>query len=218
MNRGRSEDQIETFKPEKPLKKEPRIRRNLQNNENRGNDFEVLFSSNSSHGIETADPITSVDYPDLSLKIFCFLDHQDLATAQQVCRKWRVLASNNDLWCNLFKEKWGEHHAAFYDPLDSKLWKDVYQVQDRCDRVGLGLKIIRESDDYYLVHQGEIQRYLGSRKGDKVVSGRSNLKRGFGGEESLGAEDLCLGILDKILFFLGDLEVASRDGKRSRLL
>ncbi|XP_043697344.1 F-box/WD repeat-containing protein pof10-like [Telopea speciosissima] len=152
---------------------------------------------------------------DLSLKIFCFLDHQDLATAQQVCRQWRVLASSNNLWCNLFKGRWGEHHAAFYAPHDSKLWKDVYQVQDRCDRVGLGLKIIRECDDYYLVHQGEIQRYLGSRKGEKVVSGRSNLKRSFVGEKSLATEEPCLGIIDKILFFIGDLEVAS---KRSRVL
>ncbi|XP_010267475.1 PREDICTED: uncharacterized protein LOC104604701 [Nelumbo nucifera] len=155
---------------------------------------------------------------DLSLKIFFFLDHQNLATAKQVCRKWRVLASDNILWRNLFKERWGGDHAAFYAPTDSKLWKDVYEVQDRCERVGLGLKFVREGDDYYLVHQGEIQRHLGSRKSRKGATGNSNLKREFIGEIPSGAEEPCLGILDKILFFIGDLEVASRDIKRTRLL
>ncbi|KAF5187350.1 Secretory pathway sec39 [Thalictrum thalictroides] len=74
---------------------------------------------------------------EISMKIFHFLDHQNLATAQQVCRNWKVLASDNNLWCNLFKERWGEGHAAFYAPFDHKSWKDVYEVQDRCDRVGL---------------------------------------------------------------------------------
>ncbi|KAF8412082.1 hypothetical protein HHK36_000036 [Tetracentron sinense] len=152
---------------------------------------------------------------ELALKIFCFLDQQNLATAQQVCRKWRVLASDNILWCNLFKERWGGDHSKLYPLCDSKSWKDVYEVQDRCDRVGLELKIIREGGDYYLIHQGEIQRYLGSRKGR---NGEFSSKRGFIGEGSLEGEQLCLGILDKILFFMGDLEVASRDAKRNRVL
>ncbi|KAF9599867.1 hypothetical protein IFM89_001813 [Coptis chinensis] len=106
---------------------------------------------------------------DVSHKIFCFLDHKNLATAEQAC--------DNILWCNLFKERWGEGHAAFYAPFDHRSWKGVYEVQDRCDRVGLGLKIIREGSDYYLVRQGIIQRYLGSRNATKISSGRSNLKR-----------------------------------------
>nr|DAD17997.1 TPA_asm: hypothetical protein HUJ06_019460 [Nelumbo nucifera] len=81
-----------------------------------------------------------------------------------------------------------------------------------------GLKFVREGDDYYLVHQGEIQRHLGSRKSRKGATGNSNLKREFIGEIPSGAEEPCLGILDKILFFIGDLEVASRDIKRTRLL
>ncbi|KAF9600780.1 hypothetical protein IFM89_012388 [Coptis chinensis] len=40
-----------------------------------------------------------------------------------------------------------------------------------------GTKIIREGSDYYLVRQGIIQRYLGSRNATKISSGRSNLKR-----------------------------------------
>ena len=48
-----------------------------------------------------------------------------------------MLASDNILWSNLFKERWGEDRAAFYAPTGLKSWKDVYEAQDRCDRVGL---------------------------------------------------------------------------------
>ncbi|KAI4338006.1 hypothetical protein L6164_016362 [Bauhinia variegata] len=159
---------------------------------------------------------------DICHRIFCFLDYQHLAVAQQVCRKWKLLASDNDLWSNLFKERWGGDRAAFYAPEGSKSWKDVYEVQDRCDRVGVGLKIIREGSDYYLVHQGEIQRYLGSRRNKKQGSSHScrgsSSERGFAGEGPLDEERSCRGILDKILFFIGDLEVASSDAKRSRVI
>ncbi|XP_027353311.1 uncharacterized protein LOC113863791 [Abrus precatorius] len=159
---------------------------------------------------------------EICTKIFGFLDYQHLAVAQQVCRKWKLIASDNALWSNLFKERWGGDHAAFYAPIGSKSWKDVYEVQDRCDRVGVGLKIIREGSDYYLVHQGEIQRYLGSRKNKEKATGHSyhTLKSeiDFTGEASLTEERSCRGILDKILFFIGDLEVAAADAKRSRVI
>ncbi|KAJ8513797.1 hypothetical protein OPV22_004231 [Ensete ventricosum] len=82
---------------------------------------------------------------ELCLKIFHLLDHRSLAAAPQVCRKWRVLASDDALWSNLFKERWGADSAAFYAPTDPKSWKDVYIVQHRCDRFGLGLRIITEA-------------------------------------------------------------------------
>ncbi|CAN4085662.1 unnamed protein product [Withania somnifera] len=75
-----------------------------------------------------------------------------------------MLGSDNSLWCDLFIERWGSDQATSYAPSDSNPWKHVYMVQDRYDRNGLGLKIIREGDDYYLIHQVEIQRHLGSRK------------------------------------------------------
>uniref|UniRef100_A0A5B7CCQ5 F-box protein n=2 Tax=Davidia involucrata TaxID=16924 RepID=A0A5B7CCQ5_DAVIN len=157
---------------------------------------------------------------DLCLKIFCLLDYQNLATAQQVCRKWKAMTSDNKIWSNLFKERWGSDHAMFYAPVDSKSWKDVYEVQDRCDRVGLGLKIIREGGDYFLVHQGEIQRHLGSRSQQNGANGCSlSSERHLIGETSVEEEkEPCLGILDKILFFIGDLEVASIYAKRCRVL
>ncbi|EEF46736.1 conserved hypothetical protein [Ricinus communis] len=155
---------------------------------------------------------------DLCLKIFSWLDHQNLATAQQVCKKWKALASQDALWSNLFKERWRGNNAAFFAPVDSKSWKDVYEVQDRCDRVGLGLKIIREGGDYYLVHQGEIQRYLGSRRQNKRAFSSSLSSKGMLiGDKSMKEEEPSnQGMLDKILFFIGDLEVASTDTKRSR--
>ncbi|KAG9455962.1 hypothetical protein H6P81_000470 [Aristolochia fimbriata] len=144
---------------------------------------------------------------ELSLKIFCLLDQQNLANAQQVCRKWKELASDNKVWRTLFKERWGINQAAFFAPSPCKSWKDVYEVQDRCDRVGLGLKIIREGGDYFLVHQGEIQRFLGSRRG---ITGGNDAMRDRD-------EQPCAGILDQILFFSVDLEVATRDAKRFRV-
>ncbi|XVF51053.1 hypothetical protein PTKIN_Ptkin04bG0153300 [Pterospermum kingtungense] len=152
---------------------------------------------------------------DICLKIFCFLDHQDLATALQVCRKWKVLASDNMLWSKLFRERWGNDQAAPNPPIHSTSWKHVYETQDRGDRVGLGLKIIREGGDYFLVHQGQIQRYLGSRRKRKpgVEDSASSSKPELNVEEQP-----CRGILDKILFFLGDLEAASADAKRGRVL
>ncbi|KAL1813697.1 hypothetical protein ACET3Z_023762 [Daucus carota] len=153
---------------------------------------------------------------DICLKIFCFLDHQNLAAAHQVCRRWKLMASENILWANLFEERWGIDSATFYAPTDSKSWKDVYIVQDRCDRIGLGLKIICEGDECYLVHQGEIQRHLGSRKQEMLLNQSSNSE--VEAETSLADSEPSVGILDKILFFLGDLEAASVQAKRARVM
>ena len=53
----------------------------------------------------------------------------------EVCRKWKILASDDTLWSYLFTQRWGVDHATFFAPDGSKLWKDVYAVQDRGDRV-----------------------------------------------------------------------------------
>ncbi|XP_021282886.1 uncharacterized protein LOC110415524 isoform X2 [Herrania umbratica] len=140
---------------------------------------------------------------------------------EKVCRKWKVLASHNMLWSKLFRQRWGIDQAAFYapNPIDARSWKDVYETQDRCDRVGIGLKIIREGGDYFLVHQGEIQRYLGSRRKRRgVKDSPSSSTTELGVEDAMKVEEPSRGILDKILFFLGDLEAASADAKRGRLL
>ncbi|AQK43509.1 OsFBX59 - F-box domain containing protein expressed [Zea mays] len=88
---------------------------------------------------------------ELCVKIFHLLDHQSLASSPQVYRKWRALTSDDELWRKLFNDRWGADAAAFYAPEGSKSWKDVFAVQDRCDRYGLGVRIIREGKDYYLI-------------------------------------------------------------------
>ncbi|GAB2221876.1 hypothetical protein Drorol1_Dr00013068 [Drosera rotundifolia] len=157
---------------------------------------------------------------EISHRIFSFLDHQNLASAQQVCRKWKVLTSDNNLWENLFNERWGEERAAFYAPTESKSWKDVYAVQDRCDRVGLGVKIVREGVDYYLIYRGEIQRHLGTRNPTNS-SNPCDSRSHNGTIETLGLDSEQEGsnhsVLNKILFFIGDLETASLAAKRNRL-
>ncbi|KAM7266900.1 hypothetical protein ACFE04_009066 [Oxalis oulophora] len=158
---------------------------------------------------------------DICLKIFHYLDYQSLTAVNQVCRKWNNLASDDTLWSILFKDRWGEDRAQFYAPSSvSGSWKHVYVVQDRCDRIGLGLKIIREGGDYYLVHKGEIKQHLGSRRQRKRVtttSCPSNSEVEVFEEGSRTQEESRGGILDNILFFIGDLEVASADAKRSRV-
>jgi hypothetical protein len=47
------------------------------------------------------------------------------------------LTSDDELWRKLFSDRWGADAAAFYAPEGSKSWKDVFVVQDRCDRFGL---------------------------------------------------------------------------------
>ncbi|EES04094.1 uncharacterized protein LOC8056164 [Sorghum bicolor] len=72
---------------------------------------------------------------ELCINIFHLLDHQSLASAPQVCRKWRALTSDDELWRKLFNDRWGADAAAFYAPEgSSKSWKDVFVLQDRSHR------------------------------------------------------------------------------------
>ncbi|XP_021315582.1 F-box/WD repeat-containing protein pof10 isoform X2 [Sorghum bicolor] len=139
---------------------------------------------------------------ELCLKIFHLLDHQSLASAPQVCRKWSALTSDGELWRKLFNDRWGADAAAFYAPEGDKSWKDVFVVQDR------GVRIIREGKDYYLIYQGEIQRYLGSRQDTDTDGdcGKDAPRQDAGDEHRQ--------ISNRILFFLGDLEKACADAKR----
>lgn len=75
-----------------------------------------------------------------------------------------------------------------------------------------GLKIIREGEDYFLVHQGEIQRHLGRRRPETVRIDSSS-KAGEA-HVRLGDDEHCSSILDKIIFFIGDMEAASTHAKR----
>uniref|UniRef100_A0A0D6QT45 F-box domain-containing protein n=1 Tax=Araucaria cunninghamii TaxID=56994 RepID=A0A0D6QT45_ARACU len=166
-------------------------------------------------------------------RIFFLLDHQNLAAAQQVCRNWKDLAIQDELWRNLFIKRWGADQANFYRPLHPKTWKMTYETQDRRDRVGLGWTITCEGCDYYIVYQGEIQHWLCSKKIKKLNHGKpdfetedrsistTNDSSTIQSEitETLPVEKgPCPGVFDKMLFFVGDLERASRQVKRSRIL
>lgn len=78
------------------------------------------------------------------------------------------------------------------------------------------MKIICEGDECYLVHQGEIQRHLGSRKQEMLPNQHSDGE--LAAEKSFADSEPSVGILDKILFFLGDLEAASVQAKRARVI
>ncbi|KAF9616528.1 hypothetical protein IFM89_029989 [Coptis chinensis] len=91
-------------------------------------------------------------------------------------------------------------------------WKAIRPQQQR-----RGLKIIREGSDYYLVRQGIIQRYLGSRNAMKISMVAPILKR-VHSKRSQEVKETCSSILDNILFFIGDLEVALCNAKRNHVL
>eukprot|EP00252_Welwitschia_mirabilis_P006892 TRINITY_DN17828_c0_g1_i1.p1 TRINITY_DN17828_c0_g1~~TRINITY_DN17828_c0_g1_i1.p1 ORF type:complete len:173 (+),score=23.38 TRINITY_DN17828_c0_g1_i1:70-588(+) len=165
--------------------------------------------------------------PELGLKIFCLLDYQHLATAEQVCRSWKALATEDVLWRNLFVKRWGEDQANFFSPCSPKTWKMTYETQDRCDRVGLGLTVTSEGNDYYIVYQGEIQVWLGSKqtlcKRKEADLEITNGAHNFSNSVTTEVRDIstpttgpCPGLLDKILFFVGDLESAARQAKQIR--
>lgn len=168
---------------------------------------------------------------DLCQRIFCLLDFQYLAVAQQVCRNWRSLATDDELWHNLFIKRWGVDQANFFSPSYPKTWRMTYEIQDRCDRLGLGLTITCEGSDYYIIYQGEIQRWLGSKKTAKAkykqpdsktvndsfgISTVNNPTEGENIDILPVKKGPCAGLFDKILFFVGDLECASRQAKRIR--
>lgn len=107
----------------------------------------------------------------------------------------------------------------------------TYEIQDRCDRLGLGVAITCEGSDYYIVYQGEIQRWLGSSK--KTAEAKYRQPNSETANDTLGISNVndttegenidrsvkkgpCPGLFDKILFFVGDLECASRKVKRFR--
>ncbi|KAJ3680165.1 hypothetical protein LUZ60_016443 [Juncus effusus] len=142
---------------------------------------------------------------EICFRIFQLLDHKSLTTANQVSRKWRILSSDNSLWCDLFKKRWGQDSAQFYAPQEPKTWKGVYTVQNRCDRYGLGVKIIREGTDYYLISQGEIQRHLSSSQNKRKIAERTS------------QQDEGSAISDRLLFFLGDLETACANAKLAKI-
>lgn len=80
------------------------------------------------------------------------------------------------------------------------------------------MKIIREGVDYYLIYRGEIQRHLGPKRQREEQDANTLSRQGELTQEGSLVGGPSYGILEKILFFIGDLEVASTEAKRSRLM
>ncbi|KAI5080830.1 hypothetical protein GOP47_0004013 [Adiantum capillus-veneris] len=156
---------------------------------------------------------------DLLLRILSMLDHRHLASAARVCRSWNSLSRQAHLWQRLYEQRWGEGTSIF-----SKLksWEAAYEAQDRCERIGRDVCITREGLDYILVHEGRLLRLLGSRKMEKEGPNDDVCeKKPMRMETSLTSQ--CKpsgsreGLVNDLLFFLGDLECATRNPKRIRV-
>lgn len=80
------------------------------------------------------------------------------------------------------------------------------------------LKIIREGVDYYLIRRGEIRRHFGSRRQRKGQEASTLSRPGELTQDGSLVRGSSYGILERMLFFIGDLEVASNEAKRSRLM
>eukprot|EP00250_Pteridium_aquilinum_P015476 c22604_g1_i2 orf=251-709(-) len=87
------------------------------------------------------------------------------------------------------------------------------------------ISITREGFDYFLVHEGRLLRLLGSCKSQK--QGLDDIVCGVGEKQSIHIPAALPlqekntvsqeGLVDKLFFFLGDLEYATRKPKRTRV-
>lgn len=159
---------------------------------------------------------------ELCLRIFSMLDYRHLACAALVCRSWSNQSGQADLWQRLYKQRWGEVN---FNCSKFKSWKAAYEAQDRCERVGKDMGITREGLDYFLVHEGKLLRFLGSCKSQQrgLVDGivydveekqQMQVPAPLPMEGGHASQE---GLVDKLLFFLGDLEYATRKPKRNRV-
>lgn len=166
------------------------------------------------------------------------LDYRQLASAALVCKSWSNRCGQTDLWQQLYVKRWGEGKSACCNSSKFRSWKAAYEAQDRSERIGMDMTITREGFDYLIVHKGEILRFLGSCKsessqeehGDMLCKSKTMAPifadRGTEPPCLSSKEEIILGtrmkhassqgLLDKIIFFLGDLDYAMRKPKRNR--
>eukprot|EP00250_Pteridium_aquilinum_P015475 c22604_g1_i1 orf=251-751(-) len=159
---------------------------------------------------------------ELCLRVFSMLDYRHLASAALVCRSWSNQSGQAHLWQRLYEQRWGKGAS---NPCKFKSWKAAYEARDRCERVGMDISITREGFDYFLVHEGRLLRLLGSCKSQK--QGLDDIVCGVGEKQSIHIPAALPlqekntvsqeGLVDKLFFFLGDLEYATRKPKRTRV-
>ncbi|BBN03908.1 hypothetical protein MPTK1_3g00550 [Marchantia polymorpha subsp. ruderalis] len=168
---------------------------------------------------------------ELIQRIFTLLDYRPLASAAKVCRSWRRLSDQEELWKSLYKKRWGSTKAAKVglDISASQSWKSAYEIQDRWDRVGEEMTIVREGNDYFLAQKGLLLRFLGSRS-SKTKDVRPKCatpvprqdtnprKRATNCSES-GVRSSAPGLLDKLIHFVADMDYEHRRlSKRAHVL
>jgi hypothetical protein len=85
------------------------------------------------------------------------------------------------------------------------------------------MKITREGLYYFLVHKGKLMQFLGSCKNslsDVDKTGDTGKELSQMPQLFTMANDVATsqeGLMDKLFFFLGDLEYATREHKRNRV-
>ncbi|KAH7332522.1 hypothetical protein KP509_20G092400 [Ceratopteris richardii] len=153
------------------------------------------------------------------LRILSMLDYRHLANAAQVSKSWSSQSGEGQLWRRLYEQRWGQ---STFDPKRFKSWKAAYEAEDRCERVGIDVNITREGLDYFLVHEGRILRFLGTCGTQRqALDDRACRKETVCIETSLNSQakssSSSAGLVNKLLFFLGDLEYVTREKKRIRV-
>ncbi|XP_042428598.1 uncharacterized protein LOC122015662 [Zingiber officinale] len=143
---------------------------------------------------------------ELLLRIFHPLDHRSLAAARQGSgRPWHLTMHSGQTYSRRDGEEIERQHPM------PRMIQNPGKMLTLCktDATVLdGTKIIREGSDYYLIHQGEIRRFLGTSQPIVGVEGRAARR---------DDEERASAISDRILFFLGDLETVCTAAKRVRM-
>lgn len=156
---------------------------------------------------------------ELFLRILSLLDYRHLANVALVCRSWSSQSREAGLWQRLYEQRWGNKTS---NPSKFKTWKAAYESQDRCERIGMDVSITREGLDYLLVHEGRLLRLLGSRKSQKqclneIVSKKQPIHTAPLLPSKCKPSGSREGLVNELLFFLGDLEYATRKTKRIKV-
>ncbi|MCO5568189.1 hypothetical protein L7F22_021885 [Adiantum nelumboides] len=153
---------------------------------------------------------------DLFLRILSLLDYRHLANVAQVCRSWYSVSAQAHLWQRLYEQRWGKGTCALRQ---STSWKTAFEARDRCQRIGMDVHIAREGLDYFLVHEGRLLRFPGTRRSQEQgpndeVCERRLIHRQTSLPSQCAPSGSEEGLIDNLLFFLGDLEHAMRKPKR----
>lgn len=78
------------------------------------------------------------------------------------------------------------------------------------------MRVIREGGKYYFIIQGKIHSYFGTREERRVLKSRQWSGHNVSYEHHPFPIQMARGILDRIIFCMGDMETAQAEAKRAR--